>query len=164
VHRSELDDVARFGLTVESWQEDEDEDLVARDLAPDDLAWTYTLAHRPPLRLLAGEVYGAPQRPVAGRPFAIHLPVRRSDTSRGLTKGTVTCKVIAAGRSVRARGSLRAGLAKCTVLVPRNAMAVRGSMTVRSAGRSVTAWFAGAIDFGGGVDARRATPASPGGK
>jgi hypothetical protein len=152
VHRSELDDVARFGLNVLSSSVDEDGDATAYDVAPDRSAWRYVLAHRPPLRLIAGGVEGEPQRPLAGRPFTISLPVRRSDTSRGLTTGTVVCSVQAGGRTINASGSIRKGLAACTVRVPRNAVAVRGSMVVRSAGKSVTAWFAGAIDFGGGVD------------
>jgi hypothetical protein len=132
--------------------EDEDEDLAALDVAPGDSLWTYRLSNRPPLRLIAGTLTGLPARPLAGRQFAINLPVRRSDTSRGITTGKVTCDVRAAGRRVRAIGSLRKGVATCTLLVPRTALSVRGSMTIRSANRSLTAWFAGAVEFGGGVD------------
>jgi len=152
VHRSELDDVARFGVTVESWIEDDDEDVVAFDLAPGNGGSTYRLVHRPPLRLIAGELFGAPSRPVAGRPFVINLPLVRSDTARKLTKAKITCDVRADRRKVRATASIAGGVARCTLVVPRDALAVRGSMKVRSAGKSVTAWFAGAIDFGGQVE------------
>ena len=152
VHRSELDDVARFGLNVISSVEDDDADYAAYDVAPDESAWRYSLRHRPPLRLIAGEIQGDPGRPLAGRPFTISLPVRRSDTSRGLTKGTVACTVRAGGRTIRVSGTIGKGTAACTVRVPRNAVVVRGSMLVRSLGKSTTAWFAGAIDFGGGTD------------
>jgi hypothetical protein len=152
IHRSELDDVARFGVTVESWIEDEDEDVVAFDLAPNNGGSNYRLAHRPPLRLIAGELFGQPRRPVAGRPFVINLPLTRSDTARKLTKAKITCDVRADGRRVRATPSIAGGLARCALVVPRDALAVRGSMRVRSAGKSVTAWFAGAIDFGGQVE------------
>jgi hypothetical protein len=151
VHRSELDDVARFGFTVESWIEDDD-DVVAFDLAPSNGGSTYRLVHRPPLRLIAGELFGVPSRPVAGRPFSINLPLTRSDTARKLAKAKITCDVRAEGRQVRATASIAGGIARCAVVVPRNALAVRGSMKVRSAGESVTAWFAGAIDFGGQVE------------
>jgi hypothetical protein len=151
IHRSELD-AARFGVTVESWIEDEDEDLVAFDLAPNEGGSTYRLRHRPPLRLIAGDLYGAPSRPVAGRPFTINLPLLRSDTARQLTNGKVTCAVRADGRKVHATASIARGVARCSLVVPRSALAVRGSMNVRSAGQSITAWFAGAIDFGGQVD------------
>lgn len=152
VHRSELDDVARFGFNVLSSVLDEDDDYAAYDVAPDESAWRYTLQHRPPLRLIAGEVEGDPERPLAGRPFTISLPVRRSDTSRGLTAGTVACTVRVGGRTIKSSGTISKGTASCTVRVPRNAVAVQGSMVVRSLGKSVRAWFAGAIDFGGGTD------------
>lgn len=152
VHHSELDDVARFGFNVVSSVLDEDDDYTAYDVAPDESAWRYTLRHRPPLRLIAGEIEGDPERPLAGRSFTISLPVRRSDTSRGLTSGKVSCTISAGGRTIKSAGTIRRGTAACTVRVPRNAVAVRGSMVVRSLGKSVTAWFAGAIDFGGGVD------------
>ena len=154
VHRSELEDVARFGFAVEAWTEDEDEDVTALDVAPDEFASLYTLAHRPPLRLIGGELYGTPSRPVAGRRFVVKLPVTRSDTSRGLTSGNVACNVRADARKVRAAGSVANGVARCVLVVPRASSVVRGSMTVRSAGKSITAWFAGAIDFGGGVEPR----------
>lgn len=157
VHRSELDDVARFGFTVEAWIEDEDEDIAAFDLAPNRGGSTYTLVHRPPRRLIAGDLFGVPARPVAGRPFTINLPVTRSDTARKLIGAKIICNVQAGGRKVPATASIVRGVARCGLVVPRSALAVRGSMTVRSAGRSVTAWFAGAIDFGGGVEGRAAS-------
>jgi hypothetical protein len=152
VHRSELDDVARFGVTVESWIEDDDEDVAAFDLAPNTGGSIYRLVHRPALRLIAGDLYAVPARPVAGRPFAINLPLVRSDTARKLTTGKITCDVRAGGRKVRASASIVRGVARCDLVVPRNALAVRGSMNVRSAGKSISAWFAGAIDFGGQVE------------
>ena len=103
-------------------------------------------------RRRAGELFGVPSRPVAGRPFTINLPVTRSDTARKLIEAKITCNVQANGRKVRAKASIVRGVARCGLVVPRSALAVRGSMTVRSAGKSVTAWFAGAIDFGGGVE------------
>jgi hypothetical protein len=152
VHRSELDDVARFGFNVVSSALDEDADYAAWDIAPDSSAWRYTLTHRPPLRLIADAVKGAPERPVPGRPFTVRVPVRRSDTSRGLTSGKVDCTVALGGRTRKVSGEITKGTASCTVHVPRNAVVVRGSMTIRSLGKSVTVWFAGAIGFGGGTD------------
>jgi hypothetical protein len=151
VHRSELDDVARFGFAIASSVEDEDETLEALDRAPDQRFWGYTLAHRPPLRLIVDEIYASPTRPRAGEPLTVYAPVRRSDTSRPLTSGSVSCKVRSAGRAIRAVGSLKAGRATCALRVPRSAVDVRGSMLIRSGRVSVTAWFAGAIDFSGGI-------------
>lgn len=152
VHRSELDDVARFGFNVVSSVLDADGDYAAWDIAPDSSAWRYVLTHRPPLRLIADAVKGAPERPVPGRPFTVRVPVRRSDTSRGLTSGKVDCRVAVGGRTLKLSGEITKGTASCTVRVPRNAVAVRGSMVVRSLGKSITLWFAGATDFGGGID------------
>ena len=75
-----------------------------------------------------------------------------SDTSRGLTSGKVDCTVALGGRTQKVSGEVTKGTASCTVRVPRNAVVVRGSMVVRALGKSVTAWFAGAIGFGGGTD------------
>lgn len=151
VHRSELDDVARFAFAVASWEEDDDGDFVAADIAPNELLWTYKLSHSPPLHLVGDSVFGTPSRPVAGKPFRINLPVRRSDTSRPITRGTVECMAIARRRKLRATAALADGIATCSLRVPRSATGIRGSMTVHSAGKSVTARFSGAVDFGGGV-------------
>ena len=150
MHRSELDDVARFGFAIASVVEDEDYDPAALDVAPNDGYWTYRLVHRPPLRLIIGGVYGTPSRPVAGKPFVVNVPIRRSDTSRGLTSGVVTCDIAAAGRKIRASGAITAGTARCSVVVPRDAVGIRGTVVVRAAGKTARAWFAGAVDFGGG--------------
>jgi hypothetical protein len=152
VHRRALHDVARFGFQASFTKWDEDDDAVARDLAPDNRIWTYRLANPAPLRLVAGEIAGTPERPLAGRPFSIQLPVRRSDTGRGVASGRVECAVFASGRRVRAVGSLGKGMATCKLVVPRDALALHGTMTVRAAGKSLTAWFAGAVEFGGGLD------------
>ena len=134
VHRSELDDVARFGFNVVSSVLDEDDDFAAWDIAPNSSAWRYKLTHRPPLRLIADAVKGAPERPLPGRPFTVSVPVRRSDTSRGLTSGKVECKVALGGRTQKVSGEITKGTASCTVRVPRNAVVVRGSMTIRASG------------------------------
>jgi hypothetical protein len=152
VHRSALDDVARFGFTVSSSVWDEDDDLAAADVAPEAKGWIYRLVHRPPVRLIVGNVVGSPTDPSAGQPFMVSVPVRRSDTGRQLTSGRVDCDVRASGRAVRAKGAIREGFATCSLVVPRTASALRGTLTVRTAGHSVRVWFAGAVRFGGGVD------------
>jgi hypothetical protein len=152
VHRSELDDVARFGFNVRSSVLDEEDEYAAYDLAPDRSSWRYTLAYRPPLRLVVGAVRGSPARPLAGHRFTVRVPVRRSDTSRGLSSGTVRCTFRVGGRTMEVSGRIEKGVASCALRVPRNAVVVRGSMDVRALGKSVTVWFAGAIGFGGGTD------------
>ena len=84
-----------------------------------------------------------PARPRSGRAFSVVVPVRRSDTARGITSGSATCTVRVAGRPVRAAGKVAAGTGRCSLRVPAGASgaALRGSIVVRSAGKSVTTRF-----------------------
>jgi hypothetical protein len=145
VPRRLLDDVAGFDFYFLSGDSavDEEEDF-AVDIAPDGESWwKYTLVNKAPLRLLAGAPRGIPARPRAGASFTIVLPVRRSDTSRGITSGTVSCNVRIQGQRVRASGRVTGGAARCSLVVPAGARGgVSGSMTVRSAGKSVATRFA----------------------
>ena len=143
LHRSELVDAVRFGFAVTAADLDlGSEAILAADFAPEDgTFWRYSLANKPAFHLLATPALGAPARPRAGRPFTISLPVSRSDTQRGITSGTVTCNVTANGTKVRATGRVRAGRGQCSLVVPQGASTIRGSMTVRSGGKSVTARF-----------------------
>ena len=143
IHRSELENTPRFGVQLTSVQVD----LVAGepqafDFAPSNLSWwRYQLANPAAVRLLAGPAVGAPARPRAGVPFTISVPVRRSDTNKAISSGSVTCNVTVAGKRVRASGRVRAGRAQCTLRVPATGASVRGSMTVRSGGIAVTSRF-----------------------
>jgi len=143
VHRSELDDVARFGFSLISADIDTfAESVLALDFMPDDQSFLrYTLVNKPALRLIGGQTFGTPGSPRAGRPFTVNLPVRRSDTGRAITSGTVTCNVTAGGKRVPAVGKVRAGGGQCSLVVPETAALVRGSMTVRSGGKSLSARF-----------------------
>jgi hypothetical protein len=143
IHRSELENASRFGFGVTAAELNVLADaVVGIDFAPDNGSfWRYTLTNKATLRLLAAAPVGTPKAPRAGKPFTITLPVRRSDTSRGITGGTVTCNVIADGARVRATGRVDAGRARCSLAVPKGARTIRGSMTVRSGGAAVTARF-----------------------
>jgi hypothetical protein len=142
IHRSEIGDAARFRFSIASADVDGAGTPLAVDFAPDeDTFYRYVLVNRPAVQLLVGKTAGTPARPRAGKPFTVSLPVRRSDTNRAITAGTVSCNVTADGTQVRAAGRVRAGRAQCTFVVPQSASAVRGSMTVRSAGAVVTARF-----------------------
>jgi hypothetical protein len=144
VPRGVLDDPHKFGFYVQGadWDPDEETDT-AIDLAPNGTAWwTYTLVNKAPVRLIAGTPYGSPAKPRAGKAFAVNVPVRRSDTGRGIVSGRVMCNVIAGGENVQVKGSVSRGVAKCALVVPAGTGVVRGSMTVLSAGKSVTVPFA----------------------
>ncbi len=143
IHRSELGNSLRFGFKVASVHVD----LVAGeamgfDFAPNNLSWwRYKLANPAAVRLLVGRAVGAPAQPRAGAPFTISVPVRRSDTNQALTAGSVTCKVVVAGKRVAAQGRIRAGKALCALRVPSTGATVSGSVIVRSAGATVTSRF-----------------------
>jgi hypothetical protein len=143
IHRSELENPSRFGFAVTAADLNVVADaVVGIDFAPNNGSfWRYALVNKPALRLLAAPAVGAPRTPRAGRPFTITLPVRRSDTSRGITSGTVKCDVTADGARVRATGRVSAGRARCSLVVPQGARTIRGSMTARSGGAAVTARF-----------------------
>lgn len=144
VPRALLDDVASFDFYVVSGDSETDEQDNAIDLAPDgDRWWRYTLANKPPLHLIAEDARGIPGRPRAGRAFSVVVPVRRSDTARGITSGSATCAVRVAGKSLPAVGKVSAGKGRCSLRVPAGSRgtALRGSIVVRSGGKSVTTRF-----------------------
>ena len=144
VPRALLDDVASFDFYVVGGHSDQDDEDNAIDLAPNgDRWWRYALANKPPLHLIADDARGVPARPRAGRSFSVVVPVRRSDTARGITSGSATCTVRVAGKPVQAAGKVAAGTGRCSLRVPGEARGtpLRGSIVVRSAGKSVTTRF-----------------------
>jgi hypothetical protein len=143
IHRSELENTSRFGFAVTAADVNVVADsVVGIDFAPDNGSfWRYTLTNKAAVRLLAARAVGAPKAPRAGKPFTITLPVRRSDTNRGITRGTVTCNVTTDGARVRATGRVGGGSARCSLVVPKGASVIRGSMTVVSGGAAVSSRF-----------------------
>ena len=143
---SELANSPRFRFSVLSADVNSAiQSVVAVDVAPDDFTfWRYSLANKPALMLSAKRLVTAPMRPRAGRPFAVGLPVTRSDTGRGITTGAVSCRVLVAGKRVTATGRVAGGAARCSVVVPSSAEGkpLRGTISVRTGGRSVAANFA----------------------
>lgn len=149
VHRSELGNARRVGFRVTSASIDlATGAAVAFDQAPNSSSfWRYTLTSIPVLRLVSGRAIATPARARAGRPFVVSLPVRRSDTGRPITSGTVFCRVRISGAEVPAKASIVGGSGRCSFVVPATAAGktVRGSITVRASGKSVTAHFAYAV-------------------
>jgi len=113
------------------------------DYAPDGAPpWTYDLVFPPPPppTLSATKPVGTPTRPVAGRKFTVRSLVTRSDTGEAVTAGSVRCRARVGTARLRAEGRFRAGRAQCVMAVPPKARGktLRGSMTVRAAGASVS--------------------------
>ena len=144
VHRSELGDVRRFQFRATSAVLHFGTGLTfGVDQAPDirTTYWGYQFANKTVVRLVAGKTLARPAAPRAGARFTVRVPMKRSDTNRAITSGTVTCKVRVAGRPVQATGKIRTGRAECAFVVPQKGKTVSGSLTVRSAKVSATSRF-----------------------
>jgi hypothetical protein len=145
VHRSELGDSNGLGFTVVTADLNASADaIVGIDVAPDDDPFfTYTFTNKAALRLEATRLSTSPARPRAGKPFAVNLAVRRSDTGNGITSGSVSCRALAGTQSLPAKGRVGGGVGRCAFVVPASAKGklLRGTITVRSGGKSVAADF-----------------------
>jgi hypothetical protein len=145
LHVSELGNASRFRFTLLSADLNAAiQGIVALDVAPDDFSsWRYALANKPALKLTATRLFGTPTRPQAGKRFAVNLAVTRSDTHRPVSSGTVGCRVLADGKRITAQGSIAGGAGHCSFLVPSTAAGkvLRGTITVRTGGKSVAAGF-----------------------
>ena len=146
VHRSELGGSNRLGFSVVTADSNTSADaVVGVDVAPDNAAYfTYTFTNKAALALEATRLFTSPARPRAGKAFAVNLAVRRSDTGKGITSGTVACRVLVKEKRVQAKGGVVGGGGRCAFVVPASTKGkiVRGSITVRSSGKSVAADFA----------------------
>jgi hypothetical protein len=146
LHTSELDNVPRFGFSLTTLAVDTQADSVlAADLAPDNGGfYRYVLVNKPALSLVVERLFATPSRPRAGKPFVVKLAVRRSDTNRGITSGTVSCRVMLGGKPLRAKGTVASGAARCSVVPPRSSAGslLRGTIAVRVSGKTVAADFA----------------------
>ena len=155
VAKADIGGVNTFNFYVDSVQLDADGKVLASDTAPDGSAvYTYTLETAPPpppppppppaaLKLKAGATTFSPLKAVAGRPLAVRVRVTRSDTGAGLASGTVKCQITVAFKPVRAVGTIRAGVATCSLRVPATARLkwLRGTVTVTSGGAKVLKAF-----------------------
>jgi hypothetical protein len=146
VHVSELGNTSRLrfaliGLDVNTL----DEQVLGVDLAPDDGGyWRYALTNKAAVKLVFTTIVTKPARPQAGKSFTVGFAATRSDTGRGVTSGTVGCRVLAKGKRIPAKGRIVDGAGLCTFVVPRSARGgtVRGTVTMRSGGASLARSFA----------------------
>jgi hypothetical protein len=145
VHVSELGSARRFGFQVATLDlNSAAQEVLAADFAPNDLSyWRYTLANKPALTLVVAQTIAKPAKPKAGKPFTVGFGVTRSDTGRGVTSGTVGCRVLAHGKKVSATGHIAGGAALCSFVVPKSALGsvLRGTVTVHSGGLSLARDF-----------------------
>jgi hypothetical protein len=145
VRRSALGRTQRFGFALTALAFDGSSGAVrALDQAPDSGGfYRYALANRA-FTLVATRVSATPSAPRAGQQFVVQLPVRRSDTDRGITSGRVTCTAKLRGKALRGRGSVVRGAGRCTFAIPAGSAGSRlqGRILVRVADASVAAGFA----------------------
>jgi hypothetical protein len=156
IHRSELDSAGSFRFSVltadlvgrgEPEGTQREGDIEALDIAPNGLLsgklFAYKLAHAPPVHLALAAPSGMPIRPLGGKPFAVGVVVRRSDTYGVVRAGSVRCSIVAGGKHVRAKGSFSRGRAQCSFVVPagRKAIRIQGTISVRAAGASIRSKF-----------------------
>jgi hypothetical protein len=128
LNRSALGSTDRFSFLVEAEQDDANGDAIGADFAPDVAAYEYSFL---PLVLTAGPTASAPKKPVAGKRFAVSVPVTRSD-GQPFTAGTVRCSAKAGTATLRPVGSVASGSARCVMTIPKKAKGkvLRGSLTV----------------------------------
>jgi hypothetical protein len=150
IHVSELGNTRRFGFAVASLDVNRvTDDVVGVDFAPDNLSfWRYALVYKPAVTLVVTKLFSKPSQPRAGRSFTVGLAVTRSDTGRPVASGTVGCRVLAVvnGKETKvpAKGRILGGAGRCTFVVPKGAQGkpLRGTITVRSGGKSLAVDFA----------------------
>lgn len=156
IHRTELDGAGSFRFSVltadivgrgEPEGAQREGDIEALDIAPNGLLsgklFAYKLAHAPPVHLALGAPFGVPLRPADGKPFAVGVVVRRSDTFGVVRAGSVQCSIVVAGKHVRAKGSFSRGRAQCSFLVPpgKKPVRIQGTISVRAAGATIRSKF-----------------------
>ncbi len=145
LHDSELGSTGRFGFSLLTADVNTAiQAVLAVDFSPDNRAYFhYALANKPALTLVPTRLFGTPTRPHAGKQFAVNLSVRRSDTNRPVTAGSVLCHIRVGKQSVHATGTIVGGGGRCSLRVPAatGGSVLRGSITVRSEGKTVVQGF-----------------------
>jgi len=151
VNKSDLGNVGSFVFYAFTLQFDSSGEVVAADDAPDGTGvYLYVLTTPPPppppppLTLRASAPFAVPVKPAAGKAFSVRVGVTRGDTNAPLAAGVATCKVTVGLKPLRAVGTVRAGKASCSMIVPKTAHGkmLRGTIKVTFKNVSVTKSFA----------------------
>ena len=149
LHVSELGGTRRFGFSLLTADVNPAiQEVLAVDFSPDNRSFFhYKLANRAALKLVPTRLFVTPGKPHAGRPFAVNLTVRRSDTKHLVSAGSVGCRVRVGKIKVRATGSIVGGGGRCAFRVPTTAKGsvLRGTITVHSGGKAVARDFVYAV-------------------
>jgi hypothetical protein len=145
LHDSELASTGRFGFALLTADVNSAiQAVLAVDFSPDNGSYFhYALANKPALTLVPTRLFVTPTHPHAGKQFAVNLGVRRSDTNRPVTAGSVSCHVRVGKKSVHATGTIVHGGGRCSLRVPAatGGSVLHGTITVRSGGKTVVKSF-----------------------
>jgi hypothetical protein len=145
LRRSVLGKTKRFGFAVTTAAFDAESGVVlALDLAPNSGGFYRYAFANVAFSLAATRLFATPSEPRAGQSFAVNLSVRRSDTNRAITSGTVTCRGSIRGTRLRGSGRVVGGRGRCVFGIPKSGAGgrLRGTITVRVDGRTVSRAFA----------------------
>ena len=146
VSKADLGGVERFTYWADSYQFDASDNVTASDTAPDgNAAWGYVFTK--PLTLRAGKLATMPARPASGKLFAIGTGIVRGDTGGPLASGAITCTVRVGTAPLRAVGRVNAGIAICSMKLPKTAKGklLRVTMKVTFQGVSTTKTYSARI-------------------
>jgi hypothetical protein len=139
ISKADLGGVDKFTFWAESYQFDASGNQLGSDTAPDGTD-AYEYAITKPLTLRAGTTTAVPARPKAGKAFAVRTRITRGDTGGPLASGTVKCTVRSGTAPLRATGRVSAGVAVCSMQIPKTAKGklLRVTMKVTLQGVSTT--------------------------
>ena len=93
---------------------------------------------------VAKPVIGAPSpspaTPVAGKRFTVSFKVRRGDTGKPLTSGTMACDPSSGGKVLRHTESFKSGIARVSLAIPKSAKGkqLKVKLTITYEGQSTT--------------------------
>ena len=148
INKSDLGNTEAFDFWAVAFKMSPDGEELGWDEAPDGMAlWSYTVTEPPPpppppLTLNAGKPK-ALKAPQAGKAFTVVMPVKRSDGAT-FTKGTVTGSMKIGAKTLKAKGRVVKGTARCTTRIPAGTKGkiLRGKITAQVGTAKVTKSFA----------------------
>lgn len=131
IDRSDFSAAEGFVLLIESEQDDANGETIGADLAPDAPPYYRYSFVEEALAVTVGRPAGVPPKPIAGKSFAVVVPVTRSD-EEPFTAGRVACKARLGKAALRSAGRVAGGSARCSMRIPKTARGktLKGSITV----------------------------------
>ncbi len=143
-NKNEIQGISGFNFQVVGVSID-GANLNVADAAPDSGSFSYdlTVASPSPPPPKVRPVIGAPAAaivPQAGKRFSVTFTVTRSDNGSPLTNGIATCTALVALKAIACGKSLRGGVARLTLLLPKTAKGKKLmiKLTIKAGGQTVS--------------------------